>query len=36
MSGKEHYTSNNTRILGVEEIKEVLLNVEYIKDERGR
>ena len=33
ISGKEDYTSNNTRILGVEEIKEVLLKVEYIQKE---
>ena len=33
ISGKEDYTSNNTRILGVEEIKEVLLKVGYIQDE---
>ncbi len=33
ISGKEDYTSENTRILGVEEIKKVLLKVEYIKDE---
>ena len=33
ISGKEDYTSNNTRILGVEEIKGVLLKVGYIKEE---
>ncbi len=33
VSGKEDYTSNNTRILGVEEIKEVLMKVGYIQDE---
>jgi len=33
ISVKEDYTSNNTRILGVEEIKEVLLKVGYIQDE---
>ena len=33
ISGKEDYTSNNTRILGVEEIKEVLLRVDYIQKE---
>ena len=33
ISGKEDYTSNNTKILDVEEIKEVLLKVGYIKDE---
>ena len=33
ISGKEDYTSNNTRILDVEEIKEVLLKVEYIQEE---
>ena len=36
ISGKEDYTSNNTRILGVEEIKVVLLKVGYIRDELGR
>jgi hypothetical protein len=29
----EDYTSNNTRILDVEEIKDVLLKVEYIQKE---
>ena len=33
ISSKEDYTSNNTRILGVEEIKEVLSRVEYIQEE---
>ena len=33
ISGKEDYTSNNTKILGVEEIKEVLLKVGYVQDE---
>ena len=33
ISGKEDYTSNNTRILDVEEIKEVLLKVGYIQKE---
>ena len=33
ISGKEDYTSENTKILGVEEIKEILLKVDYIKDE---
>jgi UDP-glucose 4-epimerase len=33
ISSKEDYTSNNTKILDVEEIKEVLLKVEYIQDE---
>jgi UDP-N-acetylglucosamine 4,6-dehydratase len=33
ISGKEDYTSNNTRILDVEEIKDVLLKVEYIQKE---
>ena len=33
ISGKEDYTSNNMRILNVEEIKEVLLKVGYIQDE---
>ena len=37
ISGKEdYYTSNNTRILNVEEIKEVLLKVDYIQEELGR
>jgi len=33
ISSKEDYTSNNTRILNIEEIKEVLLKVDYIQDE---
>ncbi len=33
ISSKEDYTSNNTRILDVEEIKEVLLKVGYIQKE---
>ena len=33
ISVKEDYTSNNTKILGVEEIKEVLLKVGYIQEE---
>ena len=33
ISGKEDYTSNNTKIFDVEEIKEVLLKVEYIQEE---
>jgi len=36
ISSKEDYTSNNTKILNVEEIKEVLLKVEYIQEELGR
>jgi UDP-glucose 4-epimerase len=36
ISGKEDYTSENTRILGVEEIKEVLLKVGYIQEELGK
>ena len=36
ISGKEDYTSNNTRILGIEEIKEVLLKVGFIQDELSR
>ena len=36
ISVKEDYTSNNTRILNVEEVKEVLLKVEYIQEELGR
>lgn len=35
ISVKEDYTSQNTRILNVEEIKEVLLKVDYIQDELG-
>ena len=35
ISGKNDYTSNNTRILNVEEIKEVLLKVGYIQEELG-
>jgi len=35
ISGKEDYTSENTRILGVEEIKEVLMKVGYVKEELG-
>ena len=33
ISGKEDYTSNNTKILNVKEIKEVLLKVDYIQKE---
>ncbi|MEA1947613.1 MAG: polysaccharide biosynthesis protein [Thermodesulfobacteriota bacterium] len=36
ISDKEDYTSNNTRILNVEEIKEVLLKVDYIQEELGK
>lgn len=36
ISKKEDYTSNNTKILHVEEIKEVLLKVDYIQEELGR
>ncbi|MCL0038092.1 polysaccharide biosynthesis protein, partial [Thermodesulfovibrionales bacterium] len=36
ISVKEDYTSNNTKILNVEEIKEVLLKVDYIKEELGK
>jgi len=36
ISGKEDYTSDNTRILNVEEIKEVLLKVDYIQEELGK
>ena len=32
ISSKEDYTSNNTKILNIEEIKEVLLKVEYIQE----
>jgi UDP-N-acetylglucosamine 4,6-dehydratase len=35
ISNKEDYTSNNTRLLNIAEIKEVLLQVEYIQEERG-
>ena len=33
LSSKEDYTSNNTRILNVEEIKEILMKVDYIQSE---
>ena len=33
ISGKEDYTSNNTKILNVEEIKEILSKVDYIQEE---
>jgi UDP-glucose 4-epimerase len=33
ISGKEDYTSNSTKILNVEEVKKVLLKVEYIQEE---
>jgi UDP-N-acetylglucosamine 4,6-dehydratase len=36
ISGKEDYTSNNTKILNIEEIKKVLLKVDYIKEEIER
>jgi UDP-N-acetylglucosamine 4,6-dehydratase len=36
ISGKEDYTSNNTKILNVEEIKEVLSKVDYIQEELRR
>jgi UDP-glucose 4-epimerase len=36
ISSKEDYTSSNTKILNVEEIKEVLLKVDYIQEELGR
>jgi len=36
ISVKEDYTSNNTKLLNVEEIKEVLLKVGYIQEELGR
>jgi len=36
ISKKEDYTSNNTKILNVEEIKGVLLKVDYIQEELGR
>jgi UDP-N-acetylglucosamine 4,6-dehydratase/5-epimerase len=36
ISVKEDYTSNNTKILNVEEIKEVLLKVVYIQEELER
>jgi len=36
ISVKEDYTSNNTRILDVEEIKELLLKIDYIQDELAR
>jgi len=36
ISSKEDYTSNNTKILDVEEIKDVLLKVGYVQEELGR
>ena len=36
ISVKEDYTSNNTKILNIEEIKEVLLKVGYVQKELGR
>jgi len=36
ISGKEDYTSNNTKILNVEEIKEVLLKVDCIQEALGK
>lgn len=36
ISTKQDYTSNNTNILNVEEIKEILLNVKYIRKELGQ
>jgi UDP-N-acetylglucosamine 4,6-dehydratase/5-epimerase len=36
ISGKEDYTSNNTKILKAEEIKEILLKVDYIQEELRR
>lgn len=36
ISTKQDYTSNNTKILNVEEIKEVLLSIEYIMKELGQ
>jgi UDP-glucose 4-epimerase len=36
ISSKEDYTSNNTRILDVEEIKEILLKIDYIQEELRR
>jgi len=36
ISSKEDYTSNNTKILNVKEVKEVLLKVEYVQGELGR
>jgi UDP-glucose 4-epimerase len=35
ISIKEDYTSNNTRILDVKEIQEILLKVDYIQEELG-
>jgi len=35
ISVKEDYTSENTKILNVEEIKEVLLKVGYVQEELG-
>jgi UDP-glucose 4-epimerase len=36
ISGKEDYTSNNTKILNITEIKEILLKVDYIQEELRR
>lgn len=36
ISTKQDYTSNNTNILNIEEIKEILLKVEYIRKELGQ
>lgn len=36
ISSGEDYTSNNTRILNIEEVKEILLREEYIKEELRR
>jgi len=33
ISGKEDYTSNNTKILSVDEIKKILLKIDYIQKE---
>ncbi len=35
ISKLDDYTSHNTRRLGVEEIKSLLMSLDYIKDERG-
>lgn len=36
ISTKQDYTSNNTNILNIEEIKEILLKVDYIRKELGQ
>ena len=35
LSTKQDYTSDNTKILNVEEIKKILLKIEYVQEELG-